>query len=78
MDEDLDGPLEEVSEFWKGEPGSFNLKLDDTISADSIETELDVLASIPIAQQMGLDIMTFRKFLTQEKYSHQEPESMWK
>jgi hypothetical protein len=75
-DEDLDEPLEEIQEFWKGDPGSVHLKLDDTTSADNIEVQLDVLASLSNAKQMGLDILTFRKFLSQEKYSHQEPEGM--
>lgn len=76
QDEDLDETLEEIGEFWKADPGSANLKLDDTTSADNIEAQLEVLAPILNAQQMGFDIMTFRKFLSQEKYSHQAPDSM--
>jgi hypothetical protein len=75
-DEDLDGSLEEIQEFWKQYPGTVRLKLDDTTSADNIETQLDVLNLMPQAQRMGFDILTFRKFLSQEKYSHQVPESM--
>jgi hypothetical protein len=75
-DEDLDEPLEEIQEFWKQDAGAVRLKLDDTTSADTIEMQLDVLRSMPQAQRMGFDILTFRKFLSQEKYSHQEPESM--
>lgn len=75
QDEHLEEPLEAIEAFWKGVPGSAKLKLDDTTSADNIEGELDVLASMSNAQQMGIDIMMFRKFLSQEKYSHQDSDS---
>ncbi|TVY84848.1 Vegetative incompatibility protein HET-E-1 [Lachnellula suecica] len=77
-DEELDEPLEEIREFWKQEPGSGaeKLKLDDTTSADKIRAQLKVLDSIPIAQGMGLDILTFQKFLSQENSSHQAPENL--
>jgi hypothetical protein len=65
-DEDLDEPLQEVEGFfWKQTPGVAKLKLDDTTSTDGIRSQLEVF-----------DILTFRKFLSQEKYSHQGPESM--
>jgi len=77
-DEELAGPLEEIAEsFWRRDPGkgATMLKLDDTTSADSIKREVEALDDMPLAQKMGLDILTFRKFLSQEKYSHQDPES---
>jgi hypothetical protein len=74
-DEDLEA-LEEIEEFWKEEPGTGarRLKLDDTTSADNIEIQLLVLKDLPQAQRMGRDILTFRRFLSQEKYSHTDPE----
>ncbi|TVY46999.1 Vegetative incompatibility protein [Lachnellula occidentalis] len=74
-DEELDMPLWEIREFWKQEPGigAGNLKLDDTTSADKINAQLEALASTPLAQYMGLDILTFQKFLSQESSSHQAP-----
>jgi len=76
-DEELDEPIQEVEGFWKECPGvgAKKLKLDDTTSADGIEIQLDVLGSMPLAQRMGLDMLTFQKFLSQEKYSHRDPES---
>lgn len=73
-DDELHDPLDGLQEFWKDEPGSgvVTLKLDDTTSADAIERQLEVLDSMPLALLMGRDILTFRKFLSQEKYSHQE------
>jgi len=73
-DEELDEPLEEIREFWKQVPGigARNLKLDDTTSVD-INSRLEALASNPVAQCMGLDILTFQKFLSQEISSHQAP-----
>jgi hypothetical protein len=73
--EDLEA-LEEIEEFWKEEPGTGarRLKLDDTTSADNIEIQLLVLKDLPQAQRMGRDILTFRRFLSQEKYSHTDPE----
>ena len=76
-DEDLDEPLQEIEEFWKTDPGSASLKLDDTTSVDNIESQLDVLKHISNSRGMGFDIMRFRKFLSQEKYSHLTPASMW-
>lgn len=79
QDEDLNEPLDELQEFWKPgrAPGGGpkHLKLDDTTSADNIATQLEILKTMPIAYKMGLDVLTFRKFLSQEKYSHQTPES---
>jgi hypothetical protein len=76
-DDELDDPLGDTEEFWKKSPGAAakTLKLDDTTSADSIVAQLDVLASMDSAKRMGLDILTFRKFLSQEKYSHRDPGS---
>lgn len=76
-DEELDDPLGEIREFWKQEPGigAGNLKLDDTTSADKIKAQLEALASTPVAQNMGLDVLTFQKFLSQESSSHQAPTS---
>jgi hypothetical protein len=73
-DEDLDDPLEELREFWKDEPGkgAKTLKLDDTTSAESIISQLEALKSIERAQKMGIDILTFHKFLSQENNSHQD------
>lgn len=78
-DEDLDDPLEEIREFWKEEPGGSakTLKLDDTTSAEAISQQLGVLVATPLAQKMGIDILTFRKFLSQENNSHQDPESKY-
>ena len=76
-DEDLEEPLEEMEEFfWKEEPGTGarRLKLDDKTSANNIENQLQVLKDLPQAQRVGRDILTFRRFLSQEKYSHTEPE----
>lgn len=78
-DDELDVQVEDLEEFfWKRSPemGAKSLKMDDTTSADGIETQLEILAIMPQAQGMGLDILTFRKFLSQEKYSHKNPESM--
>jgi hypothetical protein len=81
--DELEEPLEDIDQFWKEDPGkgAKSLKLDDTTSADAIKAQLEVLEFIPAAQLMGLDILTFRKFLSQEKYSHQDPKSehneMW-
>jgi hypothetical protein len=78
-DDELDVQVEEIAEFWKKTPGmgAKSLKIDDTTSADGIESQLEVLADMPQAQDMGLDILTFRKFISQEKYSHKDPESMY-
>jgi hypothetical protein len=75
--EELDEPIQELEGFWADFPGSGakKLKLDDTVSADGIESQLEVLEAMPLAQSMGLDMLTFRKFLSQEKYSHKDPES---
>jgi hypothetical protein len=75
--DELEAPLEDIDQFWKEDPGkgAKSLKLDDTTSADAIKVQLEVLEFKPAAQSMGLDILTFRKFLSQEKYSHQEPKS---
>jgi len=76
-DEDLDEPLEEIREFWKDAPGvgAKTLKLDDTTSAEIILSQLEAMDSMEQAQEMGLDILTFRKFLSQENNSHQDSES---
>jgi hypothetical protein len=76
-DDELDHPLEEIREFWKAEPGggAKTLKLDDTTSAESILSQLEVLTSMEQARKMGIDILTFRKFLSQERFSHQDPAS---
>jgi hypothetical protein len=76
-DDELDHPLEEIREFWKNEPGggAKTLKLDDTTSAESIMSQLEVLKPMEQAHKMGIDILTFRKFLSQEKFSHQDPAS---
>jgi hypothetical protein len=76
-DVQLEEPLGDIRMFWKNDPGTCirSLKLDDPTSADGIAGQLEVLASVPLAHQMGLDILTFRKFLSQEKYSHEEPDS---
>ena len=75
-DDQIDELLGELEEFWKESPGTIvqKLKLDDTTSADNIELQLDVFDTMPQARRMGLDILTFRRFITQEKYSHQGPE----
>lgn len=77
IDDEVVEPLGDLQTFWKQSPGlaSCSLKLDDTTSADGIASQLEVLADMPQAQPMGLDILTFRAFLAQEKYSHQEPTS---
>jgi hypothetical protein len=75
-DEDLEGLLEELEEFWKGEPGTGakRLRLDDNTARKGIESQLQVLTTMPQAQCMGRDILTFRRFISQEKYSHKKPE----
>jgi hypothetical protein len=76
-DEDLDDPIEEIREFWKDDPGkgAKALKLDDTTSAETIMSQLEVMQSMELAHKMGIDILTFRKFLSQENNSHQDPDS---
>ena len=76
QDDHIAEALDELREFWLLPPGEAarSLKLDDTTSADSIETQLLALAGMPQAHCMGRDILTFRAFLMQEKYAHQEPE----
>ena len=76
-DEDLEDPIEEIREFWKDDPGkgAKALKLDDTTSAETIRSQLEVMQPMEQAQKMGIDILTFRKFLSQENNSHQDPES---
>jgi hypothetical protein len=78
---DIDGPhypleegLEELLAFWKNAPGNTakNLKLDDTTTADSIRNQVAPLADIPWLQRMGTDILTFRAYLSQEKFAHQD------
>ncbi|KUJ09937.1 uncharacterized protein LY89DRAFT_723790 [Mollisia scopiformis] len=80
QDDELDEFIEDFSVFWKHDPGVGikRLKLDDTTSADSIANQLQALANMPQAHKMGLDILTFRKFLSQEKYSHLSPENLKK
>jgi hypothetical protein len=76
-DDELDIFVEDLSLFWKHNPGvgAKRLKLDDTTSADNIAHQLQAMESMPQARSMGLDLFTFRKFLSQEKYSHLTPES---
>jgi hypothetical protein len=38
-------------------------------------SQLEVLKPMEQAHKMGIDILTFRKFLSQEKFSHQDPAS---
>jgi hypothetical protein len=75
--DELDMLIGDVSVFWKQEPGfrASRLKLDDTTSAEVIAKQLEVLSGSPQAQKMGVDMLTFRKFISQEKYSHQNPAS---
>lgn len=77
QDEDLDDLLDQIREFWKADPGvgAETLKLDDTNSAEVILSQLESLESIEQAQKMGIDILTFLKFLSQENKSHQDAES---
>ncbi len=74
-DDELDHPLEEIREFWKDEPGggAKTFKLDDTTSAESIMAQLEILKMMEQARKMGIDILMFHKFLSQEKFSHQYP-----
>ncbi|KAH9216233.1 hypothetical protein DL95DRAFT_522785 [Leptodontidium sp. 2 PMI_412] len=60
QDEDLDGLLDQIREFWKADPGvgAETLKLDDTNSAEVILSQLESLESIEQAQKMGIDILT--------------------
>lgn len=76
-DDQLDLLVEYMSIFWKQEPGlgASELKIDDTTSAGGIANQLEVLADMPQTHRMGLDILTFRKFMSQEKLSHQDPDS---
>jgi hypothetical protein len=76
-DEDLDDPLDEVQQFWKEVPGVADktLRLDDITSLESIISQLEAMKSMDQAQKLGLDILTFRKFLLQENNSHQDPKS---
>jgi hypothetical protein len=74
--EDLEEPLEKVQEFWKDEPGTAagRFKFDDSTATQSIEYQLQALNTMPQAQRMGRDILSFRRFFSQEKYNHNEPE----
>jgi hypothetical protein len=76
-DDQLDLLVEDMSIFWKQEPGlgASELKLDDTTSASSIAKQLEVLADMPQSHKMGSDILTFRTFMSQEKLSHRTPDS---
>lgn len=78
-DDELDEFVEDLSIFWKHDPGvgAKRLKLDDTTSADNIAHQLQAMENMPQARKMGLDLFTFRKFLSQEKYSHLTPESLY-
>lgn len=75
-DDALDEMCEEIREFWKDKPGqgSKHLNLEDTTSAETIQDQLRALDQFPQAKEMGIDLLTFQKFLTQERYSHQDPE----
>lgn len=79
-DDELDEFIEDLSDFWKHDPGigAKRLKIDDTTSADSIANQLQDLADMPQAHDMGLDLLTFRRFLSQEKYSHLTPDNLKK
>ncbi|KAH6711796.1 hypothetical protein BKA61DRAFT_693710 [Leptodontidium sp. MPI-SDFR-AT-0119] len=78
QDEDLDDLLDQIREFWKADPGvgAETLKLDDTNSAEVILSQLESLESIEQAQKMGIDILTFLKFLSQQNNSHQDAENL--
>lgn len=77
--DELDEFVGDLSVFWKHDPGvgAKKLKLDDTTSADNIAHQLQAMENMPQAHSMGLDLFTFRKFLSQEKYSHLTPESSY-
>jgi hypothetical protein len=64
--------LEELRDFWKEEPGSAAkaMKLDDTTTADSIKIQVEELVDTPWLERMGLDVLTFRAYLSQEKFAH--------
>ena len=68
----LEAALEELLAFWKKDPGSAasSTKLDDTTSADSIQNQVKPLADAPWLERMGLDLLTFRAYLSQEKFAH--------
>lgn len=76
---DQEGHLElilaKLATFWKSEPGEAakRLKIDDTTTADSIRNQLSELDRKPMIKNMGLDIQIFRAYLSQEKFSHQQP-----
>jgi len=68
----LETGLEELLQFWKKPPGSYasSTKLDDTITADNIQSKIEVLGHTPWLERMGLDVETFRAYLSQEKFAH--------
>jgi hypothetical protein len=68
----LEAGLEELLAFWKKDPGSSasSTKLDDTTTADSIQNQVETLADAPWLERMGLDLLTFRAYLSQEKFAH--------
>jgi hypothetical protein len=68
----LEAGLEELLGFWKKDPGSYasSKKLDDTTTADSIQNQVEPLSDSPWLERMGLDLLTFRANLSQEKFAH--------
>jgi hypothetical protein len=68
----LEAGLEELLAFWKKDPGSSasSTKLDDTTTADSIQNQVVALADAPWLERMGLDLLMFRAYLSQEKFAH--------
>jgi hypothetical protein len=69
----LEAGLEELLlGFWKKDPGSYasSKKLDDNTTADSIQNQAEPLSDAPWLERMGLDLLTFRANLSQEKFAH--------
>lgn len=69
----LEAGLEELLlGFWKRDPGGFagGKKLDDTTTADIIRNQVKPLGDSPWLERMGLDLLTFRAYLSQEKFAH--------
>lgn len=68
----LEAGFEELLAFWKKAPGSSasSTKLDDTTTADGIKNQVEALADAPWLERMGLDLLTFRAYLSQEKFAH--------
>lgn len=71
----LESGLEELLlAFWKMQPGSAAkiAKFDDTTTVDDIRNKVEALGDNPWLQRMGIDIMTFRAYLSREKFAHQD------